>query len=391
MRGWKRKRYVERHRYFLRQKKLKRHLCRERHKCLVRFLRMVRRRTHVFKLTAAERKWAAIVGVDEIKQPIDGVRLKPDSLVIWLPEVFDFEKNYEDSATVISIFRKALICGKWISYIDFTGMKEISPACIMVFTCYADLWKRKCKLVRTRTETWQPGISAAFHQIGFFDILHLTDRNPWNPSDCAAFYMGLESHFVEPTMDNVGGVLDEISGRIEKFINKPLNRMSMYRSFTEAVTNVYHHAYTYKPCFDNLSRKWWLSVSYSEEKNELHIMIFDHGEGIPNTIVRTVDFTRVHRLYYKFAAEWGQKDKLLIAFEHHRTSSGKFRPIRWGRGHGCSDILRYLSEGSGEGCLSVLSDKARYVYSTEKRMNRGAAENLPIPLSGTLIEWRITP
>ena len=136
LKGWKLHRYVERCRYAKIVSKYK----------FVHRIKVISTLWSVkFELNSGDERFVEVVNSNRyfLKAGIESVFCPKDSLIITLPQTMDFEDNFEDSARVISIFRRALESGRRISYIDFAKLKSISPACIMVFASYIDIWKRR--------------------------------------------------------------------------------------------------------------------------------------------------------------------------------------------------------------------------------------------------------
>ena len=132
------------------------------------------------------------------------------------------------SLKVFEIFRRALLCRKRIAYIDFSQMKKISPACITVFCCYADLWKLQSHSHRLRacTWTWCPGILSQFKDIGFFDILNIRDKNLGNGNaEGGRVYMGLHKYFVESMQ------LEQVGAEIKSIRNDSMHTVSLQINF----------------------------------------------------------------------------------------------------------------------------------------------------------------
>ena len=387
MRGWRLHRYIERKRYLV--------FCRKMLRRKIRAEQKRRRRDgNQFKLDRDEFEYAVLANSKGFQNP-EGVYgdFQSGDLIIKMPQVMDFEKNYSKSAKIFEIFRRALLCRKRIAYIDFSQMKEISPACITVFCCYADLWKRYSQSHRLQacTWTWCPGILKQFKEIGFFEILNLKVPECGEEERGERSFMGLRRYFVDSMeLESVGKEIKVIRNEIENFVGRTLNRLVMYQSVSEAITNIYQHAYS--STTQSLSKKWWLSVSYDKKNAELGIIVFDHGLGIPKTMEDSSKFRKYRDIFLKMKTKWSEAKRLELAFERTRNRYGRLRPKLEGRGNGCGDIIelisnsRYGREGSS---LFVVSSKAQYSYIDTDVGRRGVASANNVSLQGTLIEWKI--
>ena len=114
--GWKLHRYVERCRYA----KIVRKGCKSKH---------YHRSSHSilwdikFELKPGDERFVTVVHDNRfmLEAGVEKFHCPKDSLIITLPQKMDFEESYDDSARVISIFRRALESGRRISYINFIG------------------------------------------------------------------------------------------------------------------------------------------------------------------------------------------------------------------------------------------------------------------------------
>lgn len=350
--------------------------------------------SHCFYIGLQERDVAMLTGRREY---INGQKVPRGSLVLTMPEVFDFERNYEQSARLIAVFRRALENFVRIKYIDFSHMHTASVACAIVFTCYADLWKYSCASVYPVTSTWHPGIRELFSQLGFFKAMHYKDLGTGDLSNSPYIFKELRGYSISGksrTLDYFAKDFPSIRADMESLMGGALNEVSKsyYRSISEAVTNIYHHAYDKKTSGWFID-KWWVSVAFDKIAKELVVIVFDHGKGIPATAWTTKLFSGYMRFFKgvdnkvsssRLTGEL-QKKVLFLVFEQNASIA-----IKQGRGHGCADIRSLL--GAIKGCrLSVISLQAKYSNKHYKghRTERGKSWSLPVPLQGTLLEWRI--
>ena len=388
LKGWKLHRYVERCRYarFL----SKRCKCRHRARTYSNLWSVK------FELYPGDERFAHVVQDSKhaFNAGVERVFCPKNSLIITLPPQMDFETNYEDSARVISIFRRALESGRRISYIDFAKLKSISPACIMVFASYIDIWKRRMPAVHARCETWEPSVEDAFTQLGVFEMLAMKHIRTVGGQQSTRKYMPLLTRgIIAAQGHDVGTEAKRIRESIEKFIGKSLSRVRMYDSVTEAIFNVRNHAYKgMKP--GRLPFRWWFSVSYDAQLNELGVILFDHGFGIPATMNTSTKFSRFKKLLSLKEGGWSEESRLYVAFERDRRKIQSAKSFVEGRGHGCQDIARLIFRqeqnlvGFGSS-LSVISGRARYDLAGNVDVGRGDSKSLKQKLQGTLIEWRI--
>lgn len=366
MTNFDKKRWREKRRYLLFVKKEKRRLR--------RYSRDGHHKYIPFSLDNSERAIASYNHRAKAKDVRDGI-------TITLPEEFDFDTNYIESALVIQVFRRALMQQKKIAYIDFSHMKRISPACILVLASYADLWKRKNPKVHARVDTWHPGIADVFAQMGFFELLSLKKPDLTSPNVEIA-YLPFTRGVVE-NVDYAGALANQFCSSIENEFGVSIRKNELYDGVTEAITNVIHHAYTHLSDAAEKTNIWWASVAYEKSRQKLSVMFFDHGQGIPKTLKYSKHFTRIAGTSLMPKSH----GKLIqIAFE-----LGRQRSVRPGRGRGLFDLLKFPLH-SAEGNIKIRSCNGRYVreYTRGVSERRGDALDTPIKLRGTLIEWSVT-
>jgi len=385
LKGWRLARFIERHRYFFFCQKLERRKRRRRDKKVYRS----------FEILSGEEPFAEVCRKKRNMHVGGALVICPrGSLMIHLPQVFDFEKNYNESSKVISVFRRAVANKTKISYINFERVKWISPACIMVFMAYADLWKLYAPKVQTKTQTWAPSVVRAFKEIGFFGMLGFKPPKHVDDNEEGRRYMPIiAKNVLVGECTDVGHVTVDIQKQIEEFFNINLDGVRLYDSVTEAISNVYGHAYK-SMSTGALPFRWWMSVSYDINQSELGVILFDHGLGIPSTMKNSTKFDIYRQVVNKLGGDWSEQFRLSVAFERERSKNRGNKSLIAGRGHGCPDMLRLVSrkdqneikEGSR---FNVISGRARYRYEEGVNGSRGRAESLETKLQGTLIEWRI--
>ena len=111
-------------------------------------------------------------------------------------------------------------------------------------------------------------------------------------------------------------------------------------------------------------------------------MLYDQGVGIPETLPRKHFGEWLKGIPHKDHAQMVQ-----AAHELSRTGTGMDH-----RGHGLQrDIRGYFDRVGCEGHYRVTSLRGRYVYERhpDGQTNEDAV-NLPVPLKGTLIEWKLS-
>ena len=135
---------------------------------------------------------------------------------------------------------------------------------------------------------------------------------------------------------------------------------ALYKSLTEAMTNVNHHAYEKN---QSIEKRWWC---FSQLKDKMLTIIFcDLGLGIPFTVKDT------HKEWYK---NWSEKviikkdGKLLKSLiEKPRSSTGKEH-----RGKGIKEIMEITEFEKGK--ISIFSNKGAIFADYNKDKSKAKME-----------------
>ena len=262
-------------------------------------------------------------------------------------------------------------------FILLQNIQKISPAGALVLAAEIDNWRhtpRARPLKSVTPPNWDTQVRGLLNDMGFFRLLgqssfeQKTDTNDIryvkfrtdSQTDGAYFEELLQEEGLEP-------IVDEIP-----------DKHRLYAAVTEAMTNVKHHAYSPN---QNLAN-WWLSASYDSEKREFQIVIYDQGNGIPQTLPRKLPQDILSKITNDHAA--------LIEKAHDLGRSASKEEYR---GYGLrSDIRGYMEDLKNCcGYYRVISLKGEYTY---KRLDNGQTitrkHNHSCPLYGTLIEWKLS-
>lgn len=298
------------------------------------------------------------------------------------PEDFSLETNFAGVVMVLlKIRRRSQRKRKEGTYIDFRKIRTLSPAAALVLAAEIDRWNRlldeKDRIVSVDVEEWDPQVQCLFADMGFFDLLRA--GSPSHPN------RGREN--VEYVKFRTGTKVDgEIIERmrienLDPIVNEIPKRQYLYTAVTEAMINVVHHAYGKYG-----ESRWWLSASHDRKKNEITIMIYDQGNGIPKTLPR--NFSEQFRKIPGFFNAIDDHAKMIeIAHDLDRSSSKMTH-----RGHGLErDVRGYLEKLNCHGCYRVISLKGEYVFEKDPgSLGVPKKKTHFYPLRGTLIEWRLS-
>lgn len=304
--------------------------------------------------------------------------------VIKCPPTLNLSADYE--ATIEFLRSVRLLASELHSkfMVDFTSLKEITPAAALLVVAEFDRWRGRSKAKRLKPidlERWAPSVRRRLNEMGFFAVLGATcdikDEAQSNEDRYLQFLSGTGSD---------GASARSLRQRIEDLGAQIADRGSLYDGLVEAMTNVQQHAYQGR----GEVRRWWMSASVNVDASRLTVMIVDHGRGIPATLPRSNLWERIRGYLktHKIAASYDDASLLEAAFSvaQNRSQTGEEN-----RGKGLKeDIQGYVQSHNSRGRLRVLSKRGKYQY--ERHAANGeqtSSERLPVEFGGTFIEWTI--
>jgi hypothetical protein len=182
----------------------------------------------------------------------------------------------------------------------------------------------------------------------------------------------------------VGEAIENLSGISHGQIKK------MYRSVSEALTNVTQHAYMETRMDGSgspIDSGWWMFVR--QQPDELVVNFCDLGVGVPYSVPKLEKHQSwlQERLSTAFAA---------VGVDNHRDGEtiqvtvaekrSRFRATH--RGNGFGNMLESIVIADS-GVLVIHSNRGMYTYRREAGEETQETRNYHDSLYGTLIVWRI--
>ncbi|MCP1728319.1 hypothetical protein J2T60_002319 [Natronospira proteinivora] len=199
-----------------------------------------------------------------------------------------------------------------------------------------------------------------------------------SPADLIPCFTGIHSD------EHLEELLDLIAERLYLGSIKQDEELKLYRSLTEAMLNVWQHAYGLEGVIQgggrSLGRRWWLFGERID--NQLFLAIYDRGVGIPVTLPKKYGWESIYSVMDSLGLK-GNHDTNMIraAIELGRTSRKSGRG-----GKGLRDVHRYVEENP-VGDLRIYSNRGEYRYRSSSGVSRSIVHKRS--LIGTLIQWNI--
>jgi len=158
----------------------------------------------------------------------------------------------------------------------------------------------------------------------------------------------------------------------------------LYRSVSEAITNVSNHSHLAKR-EDGLdlepTKEWWMFSR--EEKNSLYVAVCDLGIGIPRSLPRRhpteVWLDAIYRMFGDRRTTDGRMIKAALRLRRTRTEEDY-------RGVGFSDITNVLHQVEGS-LLTVYSNRGKLRYWNPTLIPAIRVRSFKNSILGTILVW----
>jgi hypothetical protein len=212
--------------------------------------------------------------------------------------------------------------------------------------------------------------------MGYFELLDLERPLPPEAPGSNVFLKFIAGLSEER---DKGKIAKQLRIQIESLVGREIEKHSLFTGVSEAIANVTDHAY---PTLGQVRarKRWWLSAAYSKNTNQLTVIAFDQGVGIPATLVRKGFFSQ----FRDRVLGWTDSYKIKTAMRYGKSSTG--RPER---GKGLVE-LELFARAYDEGRLSIYSNRGVYQMVHRKgHKDERVFRDHTTSINGTLIEWSV--
>jgi len=328
--------------------------------------------------------------LDELifKEKVKIQKLKRRNIILFLPRNLNFREHYEQTALHLIVIRKLANNSKLsnkaykLKSVNFDQLQSASTSASIVLTAEISKWEDVLdRNLVPNIENWHPKIVQQFLEVGFFELFK-------NQPDLSGISSTSQLSLVKYIKGQCGDAKKSriLRESLEKVISDNITKWSFLRGgLDEAITNVSHHAYP-EDQFNASEKNWYLTGSFNKETNELKIVFYDQGLGIPKTLPTSKLYEQVLDVIKVLPAAERKLDSVLIkaAVKVDRTSTAQTD-----RGKGLQDMLEFIKQ-RGQGYLSILSKKGLYKFSIKNGKSKEKSESFYQPILGTLLIWSVT-
>lgn len=299
---------------------------------------------------------------------------------IRLPPNLDLITGYAETIEVIKDISYTSLVEKRPIFLNFDDVKTIKPAALLLLLAETN----RCRLIHgsdkvTGNYPHEARIERMLDGTGFFKLLGVVSRLKKRPKRYPLEYVEFVSH------------TDEVKGTVRKFREallgttitlSPKAKSRLYRSLTEAMLNVRHHAYPTGSRKTHPERgRWWLAGHVNRKSRELMIMFCDLGVGIPATLPKIYPMEIIRAALAILPGVRPNDGQMIQA----AMKLGRTRTAEENRGRGLND-LRSLVDQAGSGELHIFSSKGYYCYRPN---GEEKVKNYSKGIGGTLIKWTV--
>ncbi|HGP3865614.1 TPA: hypothetical protein ACLKPT_001713 [Klebsiella pneumoniae] len=303
----------------------------------------------------------------------------PSALDLFNPE------NYKLFIEFITLIRDYINDGEKV-LIDFRNTNAIKACAVIVLYAYIDFLQRqtKDKTVIAITTCGSARVNNWFKICGIWGItgFQRVTADKLNSMEIVSAVAGKTKNNQESAeaREKIKNVLKYIKGTIYEGKISVSDGQKLYAALTESISNVGLHAYSNETQFSefiaDIGKRWWILAHKVEE--QLYLMVYDMGEGIPVTLVKKDFFTLIAQIFNPKT----DSDKIYAAVQYGETRMNSQK-----HGKGLPDMKRYVVDNP-EGQLHIFSGMGRYSYNAAN--NAEEQFDLPYSIGGTLIQWNVS-
>lgn len=296
-----------------------------------------------------------------------------------------FYSNYAATAAALEELRRQALDYNRSVMLHFSPVTSIDPSAALVFV--AEIYRIRNLRSREAVSGTYPrhwDVYELLREMGSFRLLSVYELDDAPVRDDRIARPVYLEFVTDTRVDSV--MADELVSVIEKHV-MPLNelaRTKLVAAIIEAMQNVLDHAQPHAEPGQKMSRRWWMSSRISLAENEVVILFFDQGIGIPGTLHPDL-YDRIRAAlsgmvrFRSLTAQPSDGQMIMAATEKYRTSTAGSS-----RGRGFQNMKRFVEQCQA-GELRVLSNRGRYSYIGHTDESFGDEE---ISIGGTVIEWR---
>ena len=296
---------------------------------------------------------------------------------IILPSVFSLRRNYKESMGCINKIRDVVINDRERVFIDFQAIKDIGISAAVVLS--AEMLR--CKFMRpgrglrilNGNYPSNEDVYRTLFFLNFFRLFEIGEPVSFDdPMDDLGNYQLMMQTFGRVEADKIAEFRDACVSTFGSLDDRARRRMQ--GAISEALLNSFNHAFSQAADFATSGRRAWLTGYVNPGRQEMSIMIFDQGAGIP----RTLGSTKIEALKAAIPILSLDSDSQRI---RAATQLGRTSTREAGRGKGFKSMKAFV-DACEDAELQVFSNCGSYTYSSS---GENIGSDYPESMGGTLV------
>ncbi|MBL1142715.1 MAG: hypothetical protein HND53_11855 [Proteobacteria bacterium] len=307
----------------------------------------------------------------------------PDSFSLYDKDTANITLNFINQIRNINVEQLNMN----LIIINFINTRKITAAAVICLHATISIMRRynkdlKVKAINIRSSVEKELLKSS----GFLrEDINITDKDVTVPH-----LMPIRTGLAHDAGKSISKVVDDMntafySGELDKDENLG-KRDLIHQAIHEAILNVSNHAYDdYDADFvTSIGERWW--VLGQQIGNQIHVLFYDYGHGIPVTLPRQKGFHKLLNLINTYLP-YGNDCAMIKAATELKRSRHEAEGVE-GRGTGLDRILRFARKNP-RGVVWIFSNKGSYLYESYKKEGAETMYDLKSSVNGTLIQWNI--
>ncbi len=309
-------------------------------------------------------------------------------LSIPAPEYLDLfnEDNYKDFTDLLNDITIAIDNGEKI-LIDFKATVSLKACAVVVLYSHIDYFQKKTNDTNIIKVTLSNNkrINSWLRDSGIWALtkFNFGNSNPESTLSIISAVAGSNSteKINTESRDKIRKILKFIREKIYGGKISGEEAQRLYAAITESISNVGLHAYSDENQFNEfielIGKRWWILAR--QINDQLFLVIYDMGEGIPSTLVKRSFFGVLKRIIFEPKTD---AEKILAAVQYGATRMKSDK-----HGKGLHDIKTYVVDNP-MGELHIFSGMGKYSFTSST--GEELKNDLEYGVVGTLIQWNIS-
>ena len=253
--------------------------------------------------------------------------------------------------------------------LDHKKLDQISIEALVILTANISIFSKKNNIKLTRRKHLTPKNKKVKHLlnlIGYWE--YFDNKSSTNKNNNEIYFKVIKGKSTLANNEEIGLLILKFCDKI-KLSNLIIKKM--FIAFTEAVANIYEHAY-----FGDDVKYFWLAISYNNKTKEINMVIYDTGMGIISSVNDSKLKLKIVLKKMNIISKENKESLFIKYMLEDKLSKHKQKK----RGKGLSTFKKLADSINGE--VIIHSENT---YYSSKEPYKSSKDYL----KGTLISWRV--